>query len=147
MKVWYVTRLVPTLTSLSAELHRLILDGLAAADPLEASEEGLRLLTASSRWSVMDVGLIEHTVLLWTGKHRALMQQDDEKRSYLSAVPSYLSPSRCSGWCWSCRCTAGRRKHVTCSCGTERSACWWWCGSDGAPPLYSCPYLCTDTET
>lgn len=66
------TASVQTRTSLSVELHRLILDRLAATDPLQTGEEGLRLLVARSRRSIVDVRLVKYAVLLYTGKHRAL---------------------------------------------------------------------------
>ncbi len=59
-------------TSLSVELHSLILDRLAAADPLQTGEEVLRLLTARSGRSFVDVRLVKHAVLLYTEKHRPL---------------------------------------------------------------------------
>lgn len=46
---------IQTRTSLSIKLHWLILDRLAATNPLQTGKEGLRLLTVRSRRSIVDV--------------------------------------------------------------------------------------------
>ena len=43
------------LTLLGVQLYRLVLDRLAAPDPLEAGEEGLGFLVANARWRVVNV--------------------------------------------------------------------------------------------
>ena len=43
------------LTLLGVQLHWLVLDRLAAPDPLEAGEEGLRFLVAGARRRVVNV--------------------------------------------------------------------------------------------